>query len=124
MKWEIQESNLNSTTSCDQIIQQNFALGSSSNNNIVKLNEKSNESDSNRIKIVTKEDEKESVAEQSIRKDKAFKNVFRAPKKYYLSLLKTSSNFFKSHSKSERKIAVFSELDDFVKRFFINKDTQ
>ena len=124
MKWEIQESNLNSTTSSNQIIQQNFALGSSSNNSFIKLNEKSNESDSNRIKIVAKEDEKESVAEQSIRKDKAFKNVFRAPKKYYLSLFKASSNFFKSHSKSERKIAVYSELDDFVKRFFIDKDTQ
>ena len=58
-----------------------------------------------------------------MRKDKSFKNVFRAPKKYYLSLFKTRSMFFKTISKSERKKIAHSELKTFVQTYFIDKDS-
>ena len=57
-----------------------------------------------------------------IRKDKTFKNVFRAPKKYFLSLFKAHSMFFKTISKSERKKIAHSELETFVQTYFIDKD--
>ena len=64
-----------------------------------------------------------SLASSNIRKDKSFKNVFRAPKKYYLSLFKTRSMFFKTISKTERKKIAHSELETFVQTYFIDKDS-
>ena len=43
-------------------------------------------------------------------------------KKYYLKLFKTNSKFFKISSKAERKKTIYSELEEFVKKFFISKD--
>ena len=57
-----------------------------------------------------------------IRKDLCYKNVFRATKKYYLSLFKLHSEFFKTTSKSERKKIANSELNSFVQSYFIEKD--
>ena len=73
-------------------------------------------------KKIDNKDDKNSLAAINIRKDKAFKNVFRAPKKYYLSLFKTHSTFFKTRSKSERKNIANSELESFVQTYFIDKD--
>ena len=56
------------------------------------------------------------------RNDISYKNVFRAPKKYYLALFKENSKFFKVHTRSERKKIAHSELGDFVQTYFINKD--
>ena len=67
-------------------------------------------------------DDANSLAVINMRKDKAFKNVFRAPKKHYLSLFKTHSTFFKTKSKSERKNIANSELETFVQTYFIDKD--
>ena len=68
-------------------------------------------------------DDINSLSAINMRKDKAFKNVFRAPKKkHYLSLFKTHSTFFKIKSKSERKNIANSELETFVQTYFIDKD--
>ena len=58
-----------------------------------------------------------------VRNDLSYKNVFRATKKYYLALFKASSKFFKTHTKPERKKIAYSELEDFVQNYFINKDS-
>ena len=57
-----------------------------------------------------------------VRNDVSYKNVFRATKKYYLALFKASSKFFKTHTKPERKKIAYSELEEFVQNYFINKD--
>ena len=67
-------------------------------------------------------DDINSLSAINMRKDKAFKNVFRTPKKHYLSLFKTHSKFFKTRSKSERKNIANYELDTFVQAYFIDKD--
>ena len=71
---------------------------------------------------IDNKDDINSLAVINIRKDKAFKNVFRAPKKYYLSLFKTHSTFFKTRSKSERKNIANYELETFIQTYFIDKD--
>ena len=72
---------------------------------------------------IDNKDDINSLAIINLRKDKWFKNVFRAPKKYYLSLFKTHSTFFKTRSKSERKNIANSELETFVQTYFIEKDS-
>ena len=79
---------------------------------------------------VNKNEEKETNGEQEIktkdflRKDKLFKNVFRAPKKYFLNLFKRNSKFFEIKSTSERKKAAQSEIENFIRNFIIKKDSQ
>ena len=79
---------------------------------------------------VNRNEEKETNGEQEIktkdflRKDKSFKNVFRAPKKYFLNLFKKNSKFFEIKSTSERKKAAQSEIENFVRKFVINMDYQ
>ena len=90
---------------------------------IKTLSKESKVSDSTSSKIINKIDINGSIVDANIRKDKVFKNVFRATKKYYLKLFKTNSKFFKISSKAERKKTIYSELEEFVKKFFISKDT-
>ena len=71
---------------------------------------------------IDNKDDINSLSAINIRKDKAFKNVFRTPKKHYLSLFKTQSTFFKIRSKSERKNIANYELETFVQTYFIDKD--
>ena len=79
---------------------------------------------------MNKNEEKETNGEQEIktkdflRKDKSFKNVFRAPKKYFLNLFKRNSKFFEIKSTSERKKAAQSEIENFIRNFIIKKDNQ
>ena len=88
---------------------------------IKKLENKCIKRNSRRSKIENKDDIN-SLEVIDMRKDKAFKNVFRALKKYYLSLFKIHSTFFKTRSKSERKNIAHFELENFVQIYFIDKD--
>ena len=77
-----------------------------------------------------KNEEKQEIEEQEIgtkeflRKDKSYKNVFRAPKKYFLDLFKKNFKFFEIKSTSERKKVAQSEIENFVRKFIINMDYQ
>ena len=79
---------------------------------------------------LNRNEEKETNGEQEInskdflRKDKSYKNVFRAPKKYFLDLFKKNSKFFETKSTLERKKVAQSEIENFVRNFIIKKDSQ
>ena len=118
-KWIVKLANKPQTLNDD--INKNHDLLKDADVELKKFENKCIKRKSRRSKIENKDDIN-SLAVINIRKDKAFKNVFRAPKKYYLSVFKTHSTFFKTRSKSERKNIANFELGAFVQTYFIDKD--